>query len=394
MRLSERTRSRIFDAAVSIGIVLLSLPTMFRAHFLVLAVLMGAALLVRRRWPLAVMGVVATLAFIQVLLTTKPYSDPLPFDLAVLVALYSVVKYGARLADAYLAAAVVAVGIAVEVSRHPGPTWFYEMLFYTAICGGVWLSGYIVRTRRFYVAGLEERAATLEREQEHLTAIAVAHERAAIAREMHDVVAHSLAVIIVQSDGGRYAMAADPETGKAVLETVAGTARDALEEMGRLIDLLRGSDDGVLEGDRRVWGLDSMSTLVDRAHAAGLDVTARINPVPLATNSTVGVAAYRLVQEALTNTLRHAGPGTVSTITVTGDEDTLVITAVDDGAGHTTAGTPPGRVGHGLVGMRERVALFGGRLAAGPRPGGGWSMRAELPIPAWERVPADLTVAS
>jgi signal transduction histidine kinase len=243
------------------------------------------------------------------------------------------------------------------------------------------------------VAGLEVRAATLEREQEHLTAIAVAHERAAIAREMHDVVAHSLAVIIVQSDGGRYAMANDPDTGRAVLETVAGTARDALEEMGRLIDLLRGSDDGDLDGDRRVWGLDSMSALVDRARAAGLDVTARIDPVPLAPNSTVGVAAYRLVQEALTNTLRHAGPGTISTISVSGDGDTLVIAAIDDGAGHTTSAAP-GRVGHGLVGMRERVALFNGRLAAGPRPGGGWSMRAELPIPAWERVPGDLTVAS
>jgi signal transduction histidine kinase len=298
------------------------------------------------------------------------------------IAMYSVVKYGRRMRDAYLAALVLAVGIAVEVTRHGDIRWWFQVLFYLAVCGGVWLSGYVVRTRRAYVTGLEERAATLEREREHLAQIAVAYERAAIAREMHDVVAHSLAVIIVQADGGRYAMAHDPARGRAVLETVATTARDALEEMGRLIELLRsGPDDGdEPDRDRRVWGIDRLDALVAGAHAAGVDTTLTVAEVPVADNSTLSVAVYRLVQEALTNVLRHAGPHARCAVTVSYEAEAVRVSVVDDG------GSPPrppeitGRVGHGLVGMRERVAVLGGTLTVGPRASGGWAVHANLPI--------------
>ena len=363
----------------------------------VIAPPMAVALLFRRRWPLAVMAVVAAMALVQVIIDRSPQEDPLPYDIAVPIAMYSVVKYGKRLRDGYLAGGVVAVGIVIEVVRHPVVEWWLETAVYCAICSAVWMSGYVVRARRAYLAGLEERAATLEREREHLAEIAVAHERATIAREMHDVVAHSLAVIIVQSDGGRYAMAQDPDKGRDVLKTVADTARDALDEMGRLIDLLRsGTDSAARNGDgradddpdadRRVWGLDRLDALVTRAREAGVDATLTLHPVPLVDNSTVGVAAYRLVQEALTNVLRHAGPAARCAVTVEGDEEAVRLTVDDDGGGRPHRRRDVGaRVGHGLVGMRERTAVFGGSLDAGPRAGGGWSVHAVLPIPQRER---------
>jgi signal transduction histidine kinase len=383
---SERRRSILFDLLVCGTVAGLGAFTWHEFHTALYAPLMALALLPRRRWPLASMAAVAAVALLQVLTTGAGRNDPLPYDTAVAIAMYSVVKYGRRLLDAYLAAGVVAVGIVVEVARHrsDGVNWWTQGGFYVAAFAGIWLSGYLVRTRRQYVAGLEERAATLERERQHLAQIAVARERATIAREMHDVVAHSLAVIIVQADGGRYAMAGDPERGGAVLETVAATARDALEEMGRLIDLLRAGED-TDDGDRLVRGLDELAALVERARHAGVDVTLSAAPVPVVRNSTVGVAAYRIVQEALTNVLRHAGAGARCAVTVEHDRDTVRISVVDDGAGAGGANPDGERGGHGLVGMRERAAVLGGTFDAGPRAGGGWRVHAVLPIPGAER---------
>lgn len=395
MRLpSDKSRSTLFDLMVA-GWVLVLAP--FSLGFTATAIIappMALALVFRRRWPLAVMAVVASAALVQVIIDGSPRGDPLPYDIAVPIAMYSVVKYGTRLRDGFLAGGVVAIGIVIEVVRHPDVPWWQEAVVYSAICSAVWLSGFVVRQRRAYLAGLEERAATLEREREHLAEIAVAHERATIAREMHDVVAHSLAVIIVQSDGGRYAMAQDPDKGRAVLKTVAETARDALEEMGRLIDLLRAGSgaagtpdaDEDPDADRRVWGLDRLDALVTRAREAGVDATLTLRPVPLVDNSTVGVAAYRLVQEALTNVLRHAGPTARCAVTVDGDEEAVRVTVVDDGGGRPHRRREAGaRVGHGLVGMRERTAVLGGSLDAGPRAEGGWAVHAVLPIPPRER---------
>src|SRR5262249_33090309 len=154
---------------------------------------------------------------------------------AVLVAMFTTVKYSKSIFSGYLAGFVVAIGIVIEVVRHWAPNWSALALFCVGVCGGVWLMAYTMRTRRLYVRTLEERAASLEREPDALARIAVADERASIARELHDVVAHSLAVMIVQADGGRYAFDTDPARARQALDTVATTGREALEDMRRLV---------------------------------------------------------------------------------------------------------------------------------------------------------------
>jgi signal transduction histidine kinase len=391
-----QVRAFLFDLLVAAGILGLTTLGIFARgtphSTMWLGCMMSAAMLARRRWPLSVMAVVGTAALMQVILF-PPKDDPLPYDLAVLIAMYAAVKYGRRMLDAYLAAAVVATGIVIEVVRHPNNKWFLVLLWYIGVCGGVWLMAYTMRARRLYVVGLEERAATLEREREHLARIAVADERAAIARELHDVVAHSLAVMIVQADGGRYAFDAEPEKARDVLATVAATGREALEDMRRMVGVLRGTDNEGdsagpvgLEQDRRRVGLDQLDVLAERARSAGLSVTIAGGGCPVPLPRAVDVTIYRVVQEALTNVLRHAGPGATATVTVNRTPDAVTLSIVDDGGGLGDLDadtTEPARTvsgGHGLVGMRERIAVHGGAFHAGPRLDGGWTVTVSLPF--------------
>src|SRR5215831_346809 len=271
----RRRRGTLFDILVATGVAGLTGLGIFmretQPNRMVLGYAMTVAILFRRRFPLSTMAAIGTFALLQVLLF-PPANDPLPFDLAVLVAMYSTVKYGRTMVDAVLAAAVVATGIVIEVGRHLGPNWWALALFYVGVCGGVWLMAWTMRNRRLYVATLEERAATLERELDHLARIAAADERAAIARELHDVVAHSLAVMIVQADGGTYAFDRDPELARRALSVVATTGRDALEDMRRLVAVLRGASQEAPDEDRRRITIDQLDALVERARSAGLSV--------------------------------------------------------------------------------------------------------------------------
>jgi len=382
-----RTRSILFDALVSAGVVGLTILGIFERETptstMGFGYVMAVAVLFRRRWPMWSMAVISLAALGQVILF-PPANDPLPYDLAVLVGMYSVVKYARRALGAALAAATVATGIVIEVVRHPNVDQFALATFYVGVCGGVWLMAYTMRTRRLYVLGLEERATSLERERDHLARIAVADERAAIARELHDVVAHSLAVMIVQADGGRYAFEADPALARAALDTVAATGRDALEDMRRLVGVLRGSEpespgppDGAV--DRRRIGLDHLPNLVDRATSAGVVVDLRMDGPVATVPPGVGLAVFRLVQEALTNVIRHAGARARVDLRVDVRPDEVRLSVVDDGGPAPLSGGP-GDAGHGLVGMRERVAVHAGTLEAGPRPEGGWAVRATIPL--------------
>jgi len=350
---------------------------------------MALVLLVRRRHPLAVMAAVSALALVQLYFSKQ--DDPRPFDVAVLIAMYSVVKYSSRLWHGFLAAVPVAAGIVIEIARHlqraaataggnAAWLWTEALIFLVAICAAVWLTAYSVRTRRLYVLGLEERAATAERERDHLATIAVAQERATIARELHDIVAHSMAVMIVQADGASFVVDRDPEQARRAIRQVGDTGREALEDMRRLVGVLRGGVAGQEgEQDRRRAGLDQLEALVDRARSAGLVVAIDEDGERGGLPAAVELTVFRLAQEALTNVLRHAGPGTQAALRLRYRPELVAVEVTDDGGRRLVPVPRPGGGGHGLVGMRERVAVHGGEFTAGPRLGGGWRLAAEVP---------------
>ncbi|MEV0156774.1 histidine kinase [Micromonospora sp. NPDC050686] len=385
--LGRPLRSVAFDVAVS-GLVaalalggLVAQPGGWRATLVGCA--MAVALLFRRTRPSAVAAVVAALALGQVFAGW----GALGFDVAVLIALYSVVKYADRLRDGVLAGVVAAIGVLLAASQTvSAAAWWVTAIWFGSITAGVWLAALNLRTRRRYVLSLEERAATLEREREAEARAAVAGERARIARELHDVVAHSMAVMIAQADGARYTFDRDPERAREAVRVVADTGRQALEEMRRLVDVLRepravpAGDQLVAEPEHRRPTMAELPALLDRFRAAGLRAELTV-PAGGALPPGLALTVYRLVQEALTNTLKHAGVGATVAVTLTYADGAVVVRVVDDGRGRP-AGRPAPPGGHGLVGMRERVGVYGGSLAAGARATGGWQVVARLPLPA------------
>jgi signal transduction histidine kinase len=238
--------------------------------------------------------------------------------------------------------------------------------FFGAAAVGIWLIGVWVRNRR-EAALLTERAAAAERE----AADAVADERARMARELHDIVSHNLSVVVLQAAGARAAGG-----GERTLEKIERSGREALIEMRRLLGVLRDND-----GDGDVLapqpGIGQLELLADDVRSAGLPVDLRIAGNCKALPPALQLNVYRIVQEALTNALKHAGPARAQ-VTVERDDHSVRIEVTDDGAGAAGDDTTVG--GHGLVGMRERVALFGGDLQAGPRPEGGFAIEATLPL--------------
>ncbi|WP_319464137.1 sensor histidine kinase [Micromonospora sp. RTP1Z1] len=356
--------------------------------------LMAAALLFRRTHPTPVAAVVGALALTQVIVGW----GPLGYDIAVLIALYSVVKYADRLRDGILAGAAAAVGVVLAALQIRGPAaWWASAIYFGLITGAVWLVGLNVRTRRLYVLTLEERAVTLEREREAESRAAVAEERTRIARELHDVVAHSMAVMIVQADGARFTIDRDPAAAREAVKVVAATGRQALEEMRRLVGVLRepsrpepvaapGMADepgGGLSGApvHRRPALVELPELLDRFRAAGLRITWTVAGEPAALPPGLELTVYRVVQEALTNALKHAGVGASVELDLGYADDAVLVRAADDGRGRPLVRPAPSG-GHGLVGMRERVSVYDGSLTAGPRLAGGWRVEARLPLPS------------
>lgn len=356
---------------------------------------MALALLLRRRRPMTVMGVVSGLALVQYLVGI--HSDPLlasapaAYDVAVLIAMVSVASHTRRMWHAHVAGAAVLAGVAVVFGglrplggRDSGGD-FVEFAAVGGLCAALWLTAMVLRTRRLYVASLEARAATAEREREHLVQIAAAEERAEIARELHDVVAHSLAVMILQADGAGYALKSAPDKAASALKAIGDTGRDALEDMHRIVRVLRAGRTSAqdVDTDRRRVSLDDLETVAERARVAGLKVELVVEGDRGGLSTGDELTVLRVVQESLTNVLRHAGPGAQVAITLRFDRDAVLISVVDDGAGRLAGpGSAAERVsgGNGLVGMRERVEVSGGSFTAGPRLGAGWQVDAELPV--------------
>jgi signal transduction histidine kinase len=239
------------------------------------------------------------------------------------------------------------------------------------------LIGRTAHHRRAYVAALEERARDVEHRQQALTAQAVADERRRIARELHDVVAHHVSVMGVLATGSRRALHRDPGAADEALATIEETGRTALREMRRLLDVLRTDQEPAGELAPQP-GLAHLAGLVEQVREAGLPVTLTIEGDAGALDSGVALTIYRIVQEALTNALKHAGSATAEVRLDIGAY-WLTLEVCDTGRGPRLTG---GRVGHGLLGMRERVMLYGGTLGTGPRPGGGFRVSARIPVDA------------
>lgn len=360
---------------------------------------MAAAMIFRRRRPMAVMAAVSALALVQYLLAVYPSPTPLAgdvtgYDAAVLIAMVTVVSHAEPIWKGYIAGGIVLVGVVLVFGVVPSfgtpdsEDSFLEFLTVAGLCTALWLTAYVLRTRRLYTASLEERAATAERERAHLAQLSAAEERAKIARELHDVVAHSLAVMIVQADGAGYAVKTDRERAAKAMRTIADTGRDALEDMHRIVQVLRGTrasdtdTEADPDADRRRIGLDNLAQLVERSRSDRLDVDLSIEGDSGGLSTTDELTIFRLVQECLTNALRHAGPGARVGVTLRFGEGRATLEVLDDGAGKLadTAPTAPTSGGNGLVGMRERVETHGGRFTAGPRLGTGWQVRAEFPV--------------
>ncbi|MFZ3499442.1 sensor histidine kinase [Streptomyces sp. 5.8] len=246
-----------------------------------------------------------------------------------------------------------------------------------------WVTGDSLRTRRAYYAQLVERNQRLEQERAAQAKVAVAAERARIARELHDVVAHNVSVMVVQADGAAYVMDAAPEQAKEALQTISGTGRLALAEMRRLLGVLRTGEPQESEDYVPQPDVEQIEVLVEQVRAAGLAVDFEVEGAPRKLPSGVELTAYRIVQEALTNTRKHGGPDAKASVRLVYFDDGLGLLVEDDGRGAAhelyTDGGADG-AGHGLIGMRERIGMVGGTLDAGPRPGGGFRISALLPL--------------
>jgi signal transduction histidine kinase len=342
-----------------------------------IGMLMAVALLFRRRGPAVVMGAVSVLGLIPIAVGIGANA----YYLAVIVAMVTVVRHDRSARHVFAAGAAAELLCTLNsLQRGDLPAGGVDgWTRYLAFCGVVavlWSVPYVVRTRRMYANAVADRSRIEEREREHLTQLSAAEERAAIAREFHDVVAHSLAVMIVQADGASYAIDGDRDKARDAIRTVASTGRDALQDMRRIVDLLRGSHPAEA-GDRTQPGLRQLERLIDGGRAAGLQVEVRIDGVPAPLPPTVELTIIRLIQEALTNSLRHAGTGTTVRIRLTFLDHAAVVEVADDGGGRIA---PDSMAGNGLTGMRERIALHGGQFAAGPRTGPGWEIKAVLPV--------------
>lgn len=329
-------------------------------------------LLWRRRAPLAVFAVVAAAAFAQWLVDVQ-----LPADIALLVALYTVAAHAGR-PQVLLAGAVSEAGILMASVR-----WSTEGRFLgaavslTAIATAVAVIGTNVRTRRAYLASVEDRAVRLERERDQRAQLAVAEERARIARDMHDIVSHNLSVMIALADAAVFAQYRTPDKSTTAMRQVSDSGRQALTEMRRFLGILRADEPDALR--HPMPGIAQLQSLLDQVRAAGLPARLRVAGDPSHVPTAAQLTVYRLVQEALTNTLKHTPPGTRAKVRVHCLPETIAIDVTDDGR---TAQYPDPPHGHGIPSMRERTAAYGGMLRAGPLPGGGWRVSALLDLSA------------
>jgi signal transduction histidine kinase len=326
----------------------------------------------RRRYPSAVFAVVGVVALIQWLAGVR-----LLADIALLVALSTVATYRSRRVALAAAGALEVGAVLASVRWTLSGSWLSSLVFLSGMVAAALLLGISVAARSALVATLTERAGRLERERDQQAQIAAAAERTRIAREMHDVIGHQLAVIVSLADGAAAKLASDPPRAAAAIATVADVGRQALGETRGLLGVLRadGSGDGLAPQP----GLAALGDLAAQTRATGLAATLDGQGDPAGLGADVQLAVYRIAQEAITNTLRHATGARAVAIRVAIRADRVELEVTDDGRPAPGAARAAAPGGQGLAGMRERARACGGSVTAGPAPAG-WVVRATLPV--------------
>jgi signal transduction histidine kinase len=359
-------------------------PAFAKGMFIGIPLAFGLAVPVifRRKYPVGAYATAVAAGGLQVVLGIRPAVT----DVAILILLYTLAAYTPRRTSVWglavcLAGSAVGIVRWINLTNHGVLGWLIAGA--TLFAGPAllaWVLGDSMRYRRAYYASLEDRAARLEAERDTQARIAAVAERARIARELHDVIAHNVSVMVVQADGASYALDADPGRAREALAAISATGRQALAEMRRLLGVLRREEEGGTSERAPQPGIGELGELLDKARGAGLPVSFTVEGEPQPLPGGIALAAYRIVQESLTNTRKHAGPVASASVTLRYSDAALVLAISDDGRGDLGGAAMPGATGHGLTGMRERVAMYGGSVAAGPRPAGGFEVVATLPL--------------
>jgi len=357
----------VFDVLVALAAAASAVPAVIhtdgRPQTLVIVVLaLGAApLLVRRIWSLPVFGLVVAVNLAAGLAVHGHALN----GAALLIALYTVAAMRPR-RDACTCAGLLEVTVVTGLLLFAGGGWWFDAIFASGMVAAALGLGLYSATRR---------AERLERERDQQGALATAAERTRIAREMHDIVAHNLTVMVTLSEAAIATSAASPERATDLMRKVSATGRRALADTRRLLGVLRPGQDPD-EDFQPVPGLAQLDTLIEQVRSAGLDTTLEIRGAAPDVPAGLQLTAYRLVQEALTNTLKHGGTGARASVRLRFQPGELRVDIDDDGAGDTAPATAS--IGSGLIGMQERVHAYGGDVQAGPRSGGGWKVSAQL----------------
>jgi signal transduction histidine kinase len=375
-----RRHPLLTDALLVVALALVGTPHVFvrggphvnpGTYVAVVALLLP--LVWRRRYPVAVFGFLCVVGLIQVI--TRQAT---PADVSILISLYTVAT---RCPPRISLGAFVVAEFGVIVATHDNAlaaSAARSFVFLSAMVAAAFFLGKNLRTRREYVTAMVDRTERLERERDQQARIAVAAERASIAREMHDIVAHSLAVIITMADAAGAKFRSDPDRAQAAIREVGETGRQALGETRRLLGVLR--TDGTDQGFVPQPGLDDIDALVEHVRATGLRTELTVSGRPFRVPEGAQLAVYRITQEALTNCMKHAAGATKVAVTLRYAEPAIELGVVDDGDANVTVASAATTTGHGIVGMHERAALYNGTVIAAPRSGSGWTVTACLNV--------------
>ncbi|WUI03147.1 sensor histidine kinase [Spirillospora sp. NBC_00431] len=395
LRARLQARPQAADTLLAVGLLLTGLPQLLLQDLprtegfedfrdpdvwgVLLVVAVTMSLRWRRRFPLPVLLWVITG---EMVLGVAGYPPSGADVMAYLIAIYGVAAHRG-LAQSALGGVVAFAHLLVYLMILPVQTSLVEMMTNFVLLIGVWVLGRNLRLRRAYFAELEDRAARLERARGTDARAARIEERSRIARELHDVVAHHVSVMTVQAGAARRIIDRDPGSAREAMSTIEEVGRTALSEMRRIVGVLRTDRDPERAGRELAPqpGLGDLGELLDHVRETGLSVQLWIEGEARPPSPGVDVAAFRLIQEALTNTLKHAGAQARAWVRLYYGDGDLTVEIEDDGRGTSTFMADDGdNPGHGLVGMYERVALYGGELKIGPRVGGGFGVRARFPL--------------